>query len=844
MSAEPAALEDLARSVADGTEIDWAQAESALPEDARPLVRHLRLVAGVAALYRSLPAEEGEAQPLDVEAPVGPRWGHLVLLERIGQGTSAEVHRAWDLELQREVALKLFPPGDASDAAHQRVLGEARRLARVRHPNVAVVHGANRHDGRVGFWMELVPGPSLEELAQRSGVFDAREAARVGADLCRALAAVHGAGLLHRDIKAQNVLREPDGRVVLADFGTGERLGDTPVPRLAGTPLYLAPEILAGQAATVRSDLYSLGVLLFYLVTGEFPVSARTLPDLRRAHREGSLRRLRQLRRNLPERFVEAVERALSADPAARHASAEAMAADLDAALEDGSRRDRTFRTPWITRASMLAAAAVLVALAVLFVRSDTHAPPPRAAVAESVRSIAVLPLADLSGGLVPPYLAEALSDELISTLGQVSALRITPRQSVLHFQQTGRPLGEMGRALGVDAYVDGSVSVGGEPGAGQRRVRVAARLIAAGGAQLWSGSFERPLGDTLALQADLARAIARQVRAAVLPREAAHLARAPTTAPAAEDAYLRGRYHLGLSGAEAARHARDAFTRALAIDPAHAAAHAGLARCYVSLGFFGAMTQPEARARALAMAARALELDPELAEAHAVDADIRFYYDWDWEKAARSYAKALELNPSSAYARSQYARFLAAAGRLPEALAESARLAALDALSAEAAQTRGLILYYARDFRGAADVLRRAVALDPVRARFILGRVLDAEGRYGEAVRETELAIQGAREAPAGWHVQLARLHALAGDEARARAIVRQMDRGALRPGPEHLAYFYLALGDRPRALAALEQAVALRDPSVLWLGVDPRFDALRQDPRFEALIERLGVS
>ena len=252
-----------------------------------------------------------------------------MLLDRLGAGTSSEVVRAWDTALHREVALKLLHDESDKADAHGRLLEEARRLARVRHANVVQVYGAEEHDGRVGLWMELVHGESLEKTVQTRGPFGAREAALIGLDLCAALAAVHGAGLLHRDIKAQNVMRESGGRLVLMDFGTGEELSGT--NRLVGTPLYLAPEIFRGQRASVQSDLYSLGVLLFYLVTGKFPVSAGSMEQLARAHAHREHQPLRDLRPDLPESFVSTVERALDSDPTRRYQSV----GELESALRE-----------------------------------------------------------------------------------------------------------------------------------------------------------------------------------------------------------------------------------------------------------------------------------------------------------------------------------------------------------------------------------------------------------------------------------------------------------------------------------------------------------------------------
>ena len=313
------------------------------------------------------------------------------------------------------------------------MLEEARRLARIRHAHVVQVYGAEQHDGRVGLWMELVRGESLEQILQARGPFGAREAALIGLDLCAALAAVHGAGLLHRDMKAQNVMRESGGRLVLMDFGTGEELSGT--NRLVGTPLYLAPEIFRGQRASVQSDLYSLGVLLFYLVTGKFPVVAASMEELARAHAQRQRQSLRDLRPDLPEAFVATVERALDSDPTRRYHSVgdfesalrDSLGAALSPATAPGPVRT-TRRRFGVAFASVVAA--LLLAIVALIVWTRTTGSSRGTALA-SIRTIAVLPMSDASASTLPPYFAAGLTDELIATLGQISALSVKSGLSV-----------------------------------------------------------------------------------------------------------------------------------------------------------------------------------------------------------------------------------------------------------------------------------------------------------------------------------------------------------------------------------------------------------------------------
>lgn len=326
-----------ARGTADTAALDWAAlSSSAADDDERAVVEQLQVLAGIAGTsdaLQALAAEPVRAAPHGGAA--GARWGHLALRECLGRGAFGAVWRAYDARLDTDVALKLIDDARAPGAG---VIHEARLLARVRHPHVVSVHGAAVHDGRVGIWMELVRGGTLEERLRANGPLGAREAALAGLDVCGALAAVHAAGLVHRDVKAQNVMREDGGRIVLMDLGAGF---DRAAPDLAaassmsGTPLYMAPELFRGAPPAPAADLYALGVLLFRLVTGTFPVTGATVGALAAAHARGERTRLRDVRPDLPARFVEAVETATAADPAERPATAGALEALLRRALSD-----------------------------------------------------------------------------------------------------------------------------------------------------------------------------------------------------------------------------------------------------------------------------------------------------------------------------------------------------------------------------------------------------------------------------------------------------------------------------------------------------------------------------
>ena len=856
MAPEPASLLRLAESIADGAAVDWETVETDAAADEQAVVRQLRVLADLALLHRSLAGDRPAATP--AAPPRGRTWAHLELLDLLGTGTFGEVYRGWDPALEREVAVKLLrADAGVEESTSSRIAFEGRLLAKIRHPNVITVYGVAVHDGRVGLWMELVRGATLEQLLAARGPLSAREAALVGIDLCRALAAIHAAGLVHRDVKAQNVMREEGGRIVLMDLGTGQEIAAEPGragARLAGTPVYLAPEVLEGAPADAATDVYSLGVLLYRLVTGSFPVRATTIDDLRRAHAAGRGVRLRDARADLPTAFVRVIDRAIAIPRSRRYATPGELEADLLQALEAPHSHPAVAPPPVaghrVTRRllGLAAALAVLAVAAVWWLLSGT---PERPATPGPVRSLAVLPLANLSGDASQNYLADGFTEELIATLGRLGGLRVISRTSVTPLANSGQLLPEIARQLNVDAILEGSVRLvpaGPAPGPDDRtRVRVTARLIHAGtDTQLWSRTFERLWTEALALQIEVADAVARAIDLEPAPYV---LQAAGQASPGgeAQQAYLEGRALMGRPERDGMVRARAAFERAVALEPAFARAHAALSVCYVYLELMGMLPRAEAAARATAAAARALELDPNLPEAHGALADVRLVYEWNWDAAGESYRRALALNPSYTFARRQYAWYLVALGRADEALQHAKQAESADPLSPDARSAVGMVLYFNRQYDAAVAQMRRSLALGVERPQEHngLARALAATGAYAEAVREMEQALRLSGDTPA-YVAELARTHAAAGEAARARALLARLNQSAAagtRVSPYAYAFVHAALGDRDRAFQYLDESLRERMSSMLWVRVDPRLDPLRGDARFAALVASVGL-
>src|SRR5262245_28663424 len=374
MDQESDRLLSVAGAVEEGAAISWDEEQRlATDEETAATLRGLRELAVILAAQHLIrqdfdaTASRATAPQSEVLHP-SSRWRHLIILDKIGEGSFSAVYRAYDSLLAVDVALKLIPSAPTAHSnSPDRVLSEARLLARVRHPNVVTVHGVDKTEEYVGVWMEFIKGRTLAELLKTQGTFSADDAALIGRDLCRAVAAVHQAGVLHGDIKAHNVMRQESGRTVLMDFGAGRRLVDDNSPdakrNIAGTPLYLAPEVLEGHAPTTSSDIYSLGVLLYHLVTGSYPVRGNSLTDIVDAHTRGQRHQLQKERPDLPGDFVRVVEQATAVDPADRFARADAFEAALVNTMSGSSdkKRQRSFSAVprWVM---MLVALGVLVA--------------------------------------------------------------------------------------------------------------------------------------------------------------------------------------------------------------------------------------------------------------------------------------------------------------------------------------------------------------------------------------------------------------------------------------------------------------------------------------------------
>jgi serine/threonine-protein kinase len=803
----------------------------------RGALEELRVIAKIASFHRSAhqsslaptpPRTTGETSPTAEQSPAAFEWwGELVLIEEVGVGSFGVVYRAYDPQLERPVAVKLLrraSSGPDDSAVVAELLHEARTLAQVRHPNVVTVYGAGEHDGRPGLWMEFIRGATLEQMLISHGAFSAQEIALIGCDVCSAVAAVHRAGLVHRDIKAQNVMREEGGRLVLMDFGAGRTEIEIEAlrGRVIGTPIYLAPEVFEGHATTTRSDIYSLGVLLFHLATNDFPVKGSSFHEIAAAQARGEITSLLDVRPDLPAAFVRVVERATHPDPAKRFESIGRMRAALTTV---GNLAD-TRAIPRL-RASKRRSA-----------RRALATPRERAA-----SSVAVLPFVDMSAAKDQECFCDGLAEELIAGLSQIRGLHVAARTSAFRFKSQVRDVRQIGFALNVEAILDGSVRKQGD------QLRITVELIASSnGYVLWSQRFDRRVEDVFKVQDEIARSVVATLQGK-LASAAPFVSLLPgVTDLAAYTAYLEGRYHWNKRTPEELEKSVECFERATAREPGFAAAHAAMADAYVTLGTYGCLPSKDVMPKASQAIDRALAVAPNLAEAYACRGCVRAVIDWAWASAEEDFRRAIELSPGYALAHHWYAiNLLVPVGRFGEAIASLHRALDLDPLALPVKTSMGMQYYFSRRYEEAVQELTRTLDLDEHfgTAHLFLAASLTELARYDEARGEFRDALRDSGDSPeilAG----LGYLYGVSGDAENARATLDRLTTLASDRyvSPVRLAEVHVGLGDAASALELLQQARSERAADLAWAAVRPTFARLHGEPGFEQILREMGLT
>ena len=809
----------------------------------------------------------------DVEASgslVGRRIGAYLVVAELGRGGMgvAYLGERADDAFEKRVAIKVIKRGMDTDAILRRFRHERRILANLDHPNIAtLLDGGSTDDGLPYFIMEYVDGVPIDAFCDTHRL-SISERLKLFQSVCAAVSHAHDNRVIHRDLKPGNIVVTSGGIPKLLDFGVatvlnpeqGLQTTDGTLLAQAMTPQYASPEQIRGQALTASSDVYSLGVLLYLLLTGRHPyrfdgctpleaarVVCEVTPRRPSASVDAEASQSRgeppeRLRRRLSGSLDTVTLTALSKDPERRYPSVKAFADDIQRCLDGlpvAARANRKTLFEWRSlrsRSRLLVGASlsavVLVGAAIALTNRYGGSTP----AAEGVESVAILPLSNTSGDPEAEYLSDGITENVITRLLRVPRLKVIARDSVYRYKGQAVDPQQVGRRLGVQAVLTGALELRGDA------FSLDAQLIGVpDGRRLWREHYDRPLSDLPLLQAELAQEIAKGLRLRISPEERTRFSQNDTHSPEAYSLYLKGRYFWNRRTTTDLRKSIGYFRQAVERDPLFALAYAGLADAHGLLTEYHASPAHETYLEAKDAAERALSIDPDLAEAHASLAYVKQFYEWDWAGAEAEFKRAIELNPNYATGHQWYAEYLSAMGRHAEALAEIRRALDIDPISLIINSVEANLLYMARRYDEAIQKSYSVIDMDPnfPEAYEYLKRSYDQTRDYGQAI-----AARQKRRALLGLDTRMTGALRAAASTTSSRVYWRSRLEQELEEGnTEGLQAFEMAelhaqSGDTDGSLDWLEKACADDDFMIMYIKVAPNLDSLRSEPRFKALI------
>jgi serine/threonine protein kinase/tetratricopeptide (TPR) repeat protein len=775
---------------------------------------------------------------------IGKTISHYRVTAELGRGGMGAVYQAEDTRLHRTVALKFLPAELTEDAdARTRFVHEAQAASSLKHHHIGTIHDIDQSgDGRVFMCMDLYEGGSLKDRIA-AGALDVDDALRLAAQVADGLSAAHEAGIVHRDIKPANILLTARGEAVIADFGLAKLSGRTQVTKTGttvGTAAFMSPEQTQGATVDHRSDTWSLGVVLYQMLTGKLPFQGDHDAALAYGIVNADPPPLSVHRADVPSDVQPIIDKCLAKNPADRYQSAAELRDEIRAVVPaaPSSGGTQTVKNGQRKRNLALGVASILFGIAVVVI-AVRFLVPESVVVPNGKPRLAVLPFDNL-GTPEDEYFADGMTDELISRLGHINSLTVISRTSVMGYKGTGKSISEIADELAVDAVVEGSVLlIGG-------RVRITTRLIDARNDDLkWSNTYERPTTDIFVTQSNVALSVVDGLKATLTPQEAERLETPGTENVEAYNLYLKGSYFANKHTEEGFHTAIEYYEQAIAIDPHFAQPYFGLAGCYRSLPIYGHMAPEEALPIARRYAQKALDIDPNSASALYSLVRLReLDADWDIEEIENGFRRVIELYPSHVNAHGSYGFWLMRMNRCDEAAEEMKRSRELSPLNTLIHQNSGEVLYYCRRYEESIKASRLAIELDPdhLQAHLFLGLALFATGKREEAVTEVNRSRSSSPDV-ATW---IGAAYGSMGMRDEALAVLNESlesieEKWVSRFG---IAVTYFSLGHNDEGFEWLQRAYDDRDPRLGYLGMHPAFDNVKSDPRYLKWCDRLQLN
>lgn len=782
----------------------------------------------------------------------GQQLGPYKILDQIGAGGMGEVYLALHERTNRKVALKLLFPSFIKDEQRAwRFQQEAHAVLALNHPNIVTIYDIGQAGGIHFIATEFIEGETLRARMARAPL-EMNEALDIAIQVAGALAAAHQAGVVHRDIKPENIMLRPDGYVKVLDFGLAKLTEsysqatassrariDTEPGLVMGTARYMSPEQARGLPVDARTDIWSLGVVLYEMVTGHAPFEGATSTDV-------IISIVEKEPAEVPAQLEMIVKKALAKDTAERFHAVTDLLTDLRSL-----KRDLEVGTHATSRAKHLVreikrhwtAAIVIVATLILAIAALTYF---QSARSKPINSIAVLPFVNDSVDPATEYLSDGITESLINSLSQLPSVRVMARSTAFNYKGRAVDPRQVGRELGVDVVLMGRIT--------QREdaLSIQADLVnVADGSQLWGEQYNRSLSDVLAIQQEISSEISERLRLKITGEEQRRVTRYSTAHTEAYQLYLKGRYHWNKRTDEGFRKAIEYFHQAIEKDPGYALAYVGLADSYLLSELLPAR---ERYPKAKAAAQKALEIDETLGEAHTSLAAIKNWYDWDWPGAEIEFRRAVELSPNYPTARHWYGEFLANLGRFDESVAQYQRALEIDPLSLAISSDLGMVYYQARQYDRAIEHLKKVIEMDPnyVRTHFYLAQVYEEKAMFEDALEEWERGNLLEGDSPselATGKTAIRNAFRLSGARGYWRMRLDIVKEEARRKkhiyfagNATNLAQLHARVGELDRAFEWFEKVYEEREPSLLWLKVAPDCDNLRSDPRFTDLLRRVN--